>query len=196
MINAPKDWDIEKEYIDVNTINTWKEIKEDAERSGDKSLLAEGKRGIQLTARDHSRTPMQWDQSTSAGFSTNPKTWYRVMESYKEGINVAAQDGKPDSVLTFYRELLKLRKEHANTFTKGIFSLHDPENNDTMVYTKTGVDGKGAALVVLSFSNKSKSFTRPSSLKGDGKLLFSTVKGVDAGKDELAPYEARVYTYA
>lgn len=46
--------------------------------------------GIRLCARDHARTPMQWDSSPQAGFSTNENTWMRVMDSYVD-INAAAQ---------------------------------------------------------------------------------------------------------
>lgn len=50
--------------------------------------------GIQLTARDHARTPMQWDSSPQAGFSTAASTWMRVMDSFVD-INVASQVSSP-----------------------------------------------------------------------------------------------------
>lgn len=192
VINAPKDWDI-KEYIDVNTINMWREVQEEVARTGDKSLLETATRGIQLSARDHSRTPMHWDDSTSAGFSTSSKTWYRVMESYKEGINVAAQEGDPSSPLNFYRRMMALRKEHADVFIRGLFKLYDPENESTMIYSKTSLDGKRSAVVALNFTDKEQSVALPSELQ-EGSLIVDTASGSSDGK--LAPYGARVYISA
>ncbi|GAA5901831.1 hypothetical protein JCM6882_008684 [Rhodosporidiobolus microsporus] len=195
MINAPKDWSIEEEYKDVNTINTWAEIKSDAKRSGDSPLVERGRAGIQLTARDHARTPMQWDSSKNAGFSTNPdaKPWMRVMESAYEGINVADQENDPNSTLNFYRKLLALRKEHSELFTLGKFELFDKTNDKTMVYTKTALDGSKTALVALNFSAEQQSYEVPSSLKGkDGKALFSTL---GSEGQQLKPYEAAVFLY-
>ncbi|GAA5971316.1 hypothetical protein JCM8115_000995 [Rhodotorula mucilaginosa] len=196
MINAPKDWDIETEYKDVCTINTWQEIKADAEKSGDKSLLERGREGIQLTARDHARTPMQWDSSPNAGFSSKPdaKTWMRVMESYREGLNVADQENDPNSTLNFYRKMLALRKEHKDLFILGKFELFDKANEKTMIYTKTAQDGSRAALVALNFSAEPQSFEVPDSLKDkSGDLLFSTTDNNGASK--LGPYEARVFLF-
>ncbi|GAA5821069.1 hypothetical protein JCM11251_001947 [Rhodosporidiobolus azoricus] len=196
MINCPKDWSIEEEYKDVNTINTWTEIKQDAKRSGDDSLLERGRAGIQLTARDHARTPMQWDNSKNSGFSpegSNAKPWMRVMDSYAEGLNVAAQDKDTTSTLNFYRTLLQLRKEHRDLFTLGRFELFDKNNEKTMVYTKTAQDGSKTALVALNFSPEKQAYEVPPSLEGkDGKLLFATV---GSEGQELKPYEAAVFLY-
>ncbi|BGP20095.1 hypothetical protein JCM10213v2_008230 [Rhodosporidiobolus nylandii] len=196
MINAPKSWDIDVEYKDVNTINTWREIREDAKKLNDPSLVERGEAGIRLTARDHARTPMQWDNTKNAGFSSNPdaKPWMRVMDSYSEGINVAAQQDDPNSTLNFYRFLLKLRQQYRDLFVTGLFELHDAENNETFVFTKTALDGR-VALVTLNFTATKQPFAVPEALAGkDGKLLFSTL-GSDGEAKELGAYEARVYLY-
>ena len=176
--------------------NTWRELKADAERLNDRSLLERGRAGIQLTARDHSRTPMQWDSSPNAGFSTNAhaRPWMRVMDSYREGLNVADQKKDPNSTLHFYRQMLALRKEHKDVFTLGRFDLFDKQNEATMIYTKTAQNGSGAALVVLNFTAELRSFEVPATLKGKiGQLLFSTVDG--EADSTLAAYEARVFLY-
>ena len=175
---------------------TWRELKEDSERFNDPSLLERGRDGIQLTARDHSRTPMPWDSSPNAGFSTNAdaKPWMRVMDSYREGLNVAVQEEDPNSTLNFYRKMLALRKEYKDVFILGQFELLDKKNEATMIYTKTAQDGSRAALVVLNFTAESQSFEVPATLKGKiGQLLFSTVDGEENSK--LAAYEARVFLY-
>ncbi|BGP06720.1 hypothetical protein JCM10049v2_002544 [Rhodotorula toruloides] len=196
MINAPKDWDITEEYKDVNTINTWREIQHDAKVQNNADLLARGKAGIQLTARDHARTPMQWDRSPNAGFSKNSKVkpWMRVMDSYLEGINVADQENDPESVLNFYRRLLKLRNEQRELLVLGKFDLVDPQNSKTMVYTKTSRDGSKKALVVLNFSSEKQPLEIPADLQGKpSKMLFSTLE--NAADAELAAYEARVFVF-
>ncbi|GAA6008276.1 hypothetical protein JCM10207_000063 [Rhodosporidiobolus poonsookiae] len=195
MINCPKDWSIEKEYKDVNTINTLRQIKEDAKTTNDPSLVERGIEGIQLTARDHSRTPMQWGPGKNADFSTNPdaQPWMRVMDSYAEGINVAAQEDDPSSTLNFYRGLFKHRNAHKDVFVQGLFKLHDRDNEKTVIYTKESRDGSRTALVVLNFTAEAQTFDIPSSLSGKkGDLLFSTL---DNTADELKAYEARVYIY-
>jgi len=183
----------------VNTINTWREIKADAEATNDPSLLERGRAGIQLTARDHSRTPMQWDSSEHAGFSKDlkpgAKPWYRVMESYAEGLNVAAQDGDAKSTLNFYRSMIRLRKAHADVFVTGRFKLHDPQGEETVVYTKAAQDGSRTALVALNFTANKQPFTVPAELEGkEGSLLVSTL-AKDGANRELEAYEARVYLY-
>ncbi|GAA5996855.1 glycoside hydrolase family 13 protein [Rhodotorula paludigena] len=195
MINAPKDWDIDTEYLDVNTINTWREIKHDAKVQNDPSLLERGRAGIQLTARDHARTPMQWDGSENAGFSSNPdaKPWYRVMESYAEGLNVAAQEDDPNSTLNFYRQLVSLRKAHKDLFILGRFQLLDPGNDQTMLFTKTALDGSQVAFVALNFSAEKQPFELPIELTArQNQLLISTL-GKSSESRELDAYEARVY---
>lgn len=159
-------------------------------------MIERGREGIQLTARDHARTPMQWDASANAGFSTksDAKTWMRVMDSYREGLNVADQDNDPDSTLNFYRRMLALRKEHKDLFVLGKFELFDKTNEKTMIYTKTARDGSRAALVVLNFSAEPQPFEVPEPLKGkSAELLFSTTGNDETSK--LAAYEARVFLY-
>lgn len=190
MINAPKDWPME-EYIDMSTERFLQKVRADVERLGDKTLLSRAIDGVQRVARDHARTPMHWDSSTSAGFSTSSKTWYRVMESYKEGINVAAQEGDPESVLNFYRRMIALRKKHPDVFVKGLFKLYDRDGDETMVFTKTTRNGKRVALAALNFTERPQPFKVPSEVGDEGELLLSTVAGTS--KDSLAPFEARIY---
>ena len=66
---------------------------------------------LMAKSRDNARTPMQWDDSENAGFTTGTP-WLKVNPNYRE-INAAAQTDDPDSVFSFYRRLIALRKEHA-----------------------------------------------------------------------------------
>ena len=66
-------------------------------------------RFLRYKSRDNARTPMQWDDSPNAGF-TEGEPWIMVNPNYGE-INAADQIGREDSVFSFYKELVKLRKE-------------------------------------------------------------------------------------
>ena len=133
---------------------------------------------------------MQWDSSHQAGFSTAKETWMRVMDSYTT-INVAQQESDPTSVLSFYRRMLALRKEHKELFVNGVFTLHNGENEQTMIYSKTS--GSDAALVVLNFTAEPQSFNRPPGME-KGELLLSTTAGKADGP--LDAFEARVYLFS
>lgn len=90
MINMPKTWDIETEYKDIQVVNTLRECRQAAIEENRPELATKAEEGIRLCARDHARTPMQWDSSPQAGFSTNEKTWMKVMDSYVD-INAESQ---------------------------------------------------------------------------------------------------------
>lgn len=186
MINCPKSWPM-SEYTDVNSVNSLKEIAD----LDDPALVARGEDGVRRIARDHARTPMQWDDSPQAGFSTNEKTWMRVMDSYVE-INVREQEGRKGSVLEFYKSMLKLRKEYANVMIEGEFVLLDEENGKTMSYLKKGTEK--TIFVALNFGEAEQDVYSGKEVGGKMKLLFSTTGNAekDLGK-QLEAYEARVY---
>ncbi len=180
-INAGEKYPIEN-YLDVNTINFLKDIKE-VHPDKNHEVHARGKAGIQLNARDHARIPMIWDASPQAGF-TDGKPWMVIPEKIRE-VNVQAQTGEPDSVLTFYKKLLTFRKTHADVFVYGSSELLDQENEDTVSFWKR--DGKKEALVILNFSNKRIPYEVPSGLE----LEMSNYKESEAAT--LEAYEGRIY---
>lgn len=73
-------------------------------------------RTVQSKARDNARSPMQWANEPHGGFST-AQPWMRVSEDY-EVCNVAEQDGKDGSVLEFWKDMLRLRKDMADVFVR------------------------------------------------------------------------------
>ncbi|SCZ98261.1 BZ3500_MvSof-1268-A1-R1_Chr3-2g06257 [Microbotryum saponariae] len=191
MINCPESWEIEKEYKDVLTVNMWEEIKHAAEAENDPELLAQGRKGVTLYARDHARTPMQWDDGPQAGFSTSPNLWMRVMDSYKE-INVAAQEGAAESPLEHYRRLITFRKQHPEVTVYGDIEILDLENDETMLYLKRSKHGK-ALFFALNFTADEQAFELPAV---DG-IEFEIVQELKYGKGQtgktLGPYEAQVF---
>ncbi len=182
MINCPKEWSFE-EYKDVDSNNYYKMVKE--RNPDDETALKEALESLQHYARDHARTPMQWDDSANAGFTTG-KPWMRTHDLYKE-INVQQQTDDKDSVLSFWKSMIALRKQHADLFIHGSFKGFDLENPSMMVFAKR--NGRATALIVLNFSATEQSLKVPEELKGDLKLLASN--GGDQG--DLAPYEGRIY---
>ena len=138
------------------------------------------------TARDNARTPVQWDGTAHGGFTTGTP-WMRTNDSYTE-INVKSQQGDKNSVLRFWKRMLKLRKEWCDVFTHGSFEMFDMENLKTVVYTKTF---KGVSfLVVLNFSGEKEKVVVPEGLQ-TGEVLVANVEGGDEAF--LEPWEGRVY---
>jgi alpha-glucosidase len=143
--------------------------------------------GLQRVGRDNARTPVQWSAEKHAGFSTI-KPWMRVHDNYTE-VNVAAQEKDPKSVLSFWKEVIKLRREYADVLVHGQFELYEYEDLNTFTYVK---DYRGKkVLVVLNFSNDEQVFSVPLSVK-DQKLNL-LISNVDHLGSELTPWEARAY---
>ena len=186
MINAPKTWTI-KEYKDIDSMNYFNLMK--AKHGDDKDMMKKVMKGLQALARDHARLPMQWDDSKHAGFTTQQATpWMRTHDAYEE-INVKKQEADPDSVLNYWRKMLKLRKAHRDLFIHGEFHLYDEENDDTMVFWKHF--GEEQAVVVCNFTAEEQPFTIPTEFMGKETLAICNVGDGKGGK--LKAYEARIY---
>ncbi|CAM9019870.1 unnamed protein product [Wickerhamomyces anomalus] len=182
MTNVPRSWDI-SEYKDINTINYWADFKKkypNDEKKADELLDL-----INLLARDHARSPVQWDDSPNGGFTTGTP-WSRVNDNYPE-INVKAQTGDPNSVLSFWQKSIKLRQFYKDVLIHGDYEVLDYENEKLFTYTKTSPEQK--AYVVLNFANEDVEF-KPL-IEGDFQLVNSNVD--DIKEDVLTPYEGRIY---
>ncbi|KAJ4355032.1 hypothetical protein N0V95_003303 [Ascochyta clinopodiicola] len=185
MINAPAHWDLQTEYKDVESQNYWAEavrLEENGTDPGRKERIAHG---LRLMARDHARLPFQWDGGANAGFSEG-EPWMRVHDEYAD-INAAAQVADPQSVLNFYKTLLKLRKEHKDVFVYGRFDVLNPHNEETLVYRKRYEEK--TAVVVLNFTTEVQGL--PDHDAQGMKMLVSSY-GKVAG-EALQPLEGRVY---
>jgi oligo-1,6-glucosidase len=184
MINAPRSWGFE-EYKCIKSVNYHNAIKT---QPNNESALSEALDGMQLVARDHARVPMQWDSSPHAGFcGPNAKPWMRVVDSFAE-INVADQIGRKDSVLEFWKGMLVLRKEHKDLFVYGNFKTIE-QGDELMVFTKTS--GGKTSLTVANLTYKTQKWQMPEEVSSLTLKLLINNKG--SSKDELLPYEGRVY---
>lgn len=193
-INCPKSWPIE-EYPDPMTVMFWAQIQKDL-KAGKEGYTMEGAMaGVQKVARDHARTPMHWDSTAQAGFTTANKTWMRVMDSYTS-INVADQEKEPKSVLNFWRKMLAMRKEREETFIFATFHLLDPDNKKTMSYLKKALDGSGEIVyVILNWCGEESEFSLPQDIAGEPHLLANSYDDGAADGSTLRPWEARVYAF-
>jgi oligo-1,6-glucosidase len=146
--------------------------------------------------RDNARTPMQWDDSEHAGFTSG--TPWLPANANKDTINVAAATADRDSVLHHYRRLIELRHEH-RVVVHGRFELLLPDHDQLWVFTRTLDDT--ALLVVANCS--SRPVTVPADdvpdLWGAGMLVGThgthgtTGTHGMTGALDLQPWESRVY---
>lgn len=95
------DYDSMADYVDVESINAYQMLLEQGKTPEEAFAI------IQAKSRDNSRTPMQWDDSANAGFTTGTP-WLKAGKSYPE-INVENEMQGP--IFTFYQKLIALRKE-------------------------------------------------------------------------------------
>ncbi len=119
--------------------------------------------------RDGCRTPMQWDASHAAGFTTAPEPWLPVNDDYPT-VNVAAELEDPRSMLTLYRRLLALRRQWP-ALHRGTYAPVDGTPDDTFVYQRR--DGDQTVLVALNFGGKPVEIALPRAFHG-GRVLLST----------------------
>ncbi len=172
-----------EDYRDIETINMYEKTKNE---SGDLDYFLEGQK---ISARDNGRTPFQWDDSKNAGF-TNGTPWIKVNPNYKK-INVAAQDKDPNSVLNYFRRMIKLRKQLPE-LVYGKYELLDKANEKIYAYTRT-LDKK-KVLVVLNFSTTNTTFDIPKNIGTPGQILINNLKEITLQERaiKLQPYQAVV----
>lgn len=169
-----------EEYRDIESINMYEQTKK---RGGDlKKFIAAQK----ISARDNGRTPFQWDDSPNAGF-TNATPWLKVNPNYTT-VNVAAQEKDPNSVLSYFKKLVKLRKTEL-ALVYGKYTLLDPNNPSVYAYTR---EWKGRKiLVLLNFTAKNANVYTGIDVS-KAKVLLGNYSSVLSGV-QLRPYEALVY---
>ncbi|MCF0145281.1 MAG: alpha-glucosidase [Eubacterium sp.] len=178
------------EFRDVESLHAMQELVE-------KKVLTEEEifESVCYKGRDNSRTPMQWDDSSEAGFTTGTP-WINVNPNYKE-INAKEQVGREDSVFHYYQKLIRLRREH-EIIVYGSYRLLLPESRDVYAYERSLKDE--VLLVVCNFTDRDITFDVE-----DGSALAEAGKGVmlisNYGRETLEkqitlkPYEAFVWKY-
>ena len=135
-----------KDYNDINTLDQY-QLALDAGCTPAQALEV-----CRANSRDNARTPMQWSDKPNAGFTTGAP-WLGVNPNYRE-INVAEQQEREDSVLSYYKKLIALRKHHdyVQTFTYGNFEPVFEEYENIFAYLRKSEEQ--TILVVANFGEQ------------------------------------------
>lgn len=168
------------EYRDIETVNIYKERLE-AGYTEEEVMTS-----IYAKSRDNARTPMQWDDSENAGFTTGTP-WLKINPNYVT-INAQSQVGKEDSIFTYYKTLIHMRKEYP-VFVDGSFEMLVPEDEHVFAYTRTNEDSE--LLVICNFFGEEIACPVEKDLEQYELLLTNEKENTDA--NVLKPYEARMY---
>ena len=142
---------------------------------------------ITFRSRDNARTPVQWDDSEQAGF-TSGTPWIPVNPNYKE-INAKAETKDPDSVFHYYKKLIALRKENPIM----VYGKYEPlleDSEELFVYTRTLDNEK--LLTVCNFTDQDVAFTMPEEFTGRSCLIANMENDYSKNNIKVKPYEAFV----
>ena len=173
------------DYNDIESLNMYKE------RLSQGYSLDEIMESIYAKGRDNARTPMQWNKENNAGFTTGIP-WLKVNKNYKY-INVEQAINDENSILYYYKELIKLRRE-SDVIKYGDYKLILEEHPEIFAYTRSWNDDN--ILVICNFyGNTINVFLGEEYSKKDSQIILSNYKDAKIlGRDiKLRPYEAIVY---
>jgi oligo-1,6-glucosidase len=173
-----------EDYRDIETIAEYEKVKL---AGGDlKQFIEDQKTG---GARDNGRTPMQWDASENANFSIG-EPWLSVNKNHNE-INVEAQNGDPNSILNYFRSMVKLRKQN-DVLIYGDYELLDADNPDIYAYNRT-LNNENI-LVLLNFKDHDSNIELQEIGAINEVMInnYSTVK-ISNNKIQLKPYQAVLF---
>lgn len=161
------------QYQDIESVNWAADAIAEGSRSMERILDS-----LQVKSRDNARTPMLWNDSANAGFTTG-KPWLKINDNYTE-INAEAALADKNSVFWHYRDLIALRHGH-DIVVNGTFDMLWAEHEQLFAYQRK-LDGK-TLTVVANFSDHSVEL--PSAI-GDGEVVIgqATLSG------ELSPWQS------
>lgn len=168
-----------EDYEDLETLNMYHERKKQGYQ--EEGIM----RSIHAKSRDNARTPMQWDASDNAGFTTGTP-WLKVNPNYIE-INAKDNLEDPDSVFACYQKLIALRKSYP-VFVDGHFHLLLEEDENFFAYMRE--DENSELLVVANFFDQQVNLPLELDLQ-DYTILYQNYK--DTSGNLYRPYEARIY---
>ena len=169
-----------KDFRDLESINAFNELTEKGVISAEELFPK-----ICHKSRDNARTPMQWDDSINAGFTTGTP-WIDVNPNYTK-INAKEQVARENSVFNYYKKLIALRKEY-EIIVYGDYNLLLPEDNDLFIYERS-LKGK-KLLVACNFSENEREFDFD--CVKNGELLINNYEDFNLNNKKLRPFEAVV----
>ncbi len=166
------------DFRDLESVNAYRELIESGLYTKEDMFPK-----IAHKSRDNARTPMPWDTSENAGFTTGTP-WLALNPNYNK-INVADQLKREDSVFHYYQKLIQLRKEY-EIIVYGKYELLLPDDEHIFAYVRTL--GNQKLLVVCNFSKTEQKFDF--SGYENAKVLISNYDGNISEKATLKPYSA------
>ncbi|WDM22700.1 alpha,alpha-phosphotrehalase [Paenibacillus polymyxa] len=164
---ANPQWADIEEFRDVESLNMYRILQEQG-KSAEEALNI-----IRERSRDNSRTPMQWDGTRNAGFTTGTP-WIKVDERYPQ-INVQAQLEDPNSIYHHYRKLIHLRKT-VQVLTNGMYQRLDEAHPQVYAYQRS--NEQETLIVISNFSEQDAQFRIPD-------LFYSRLKNQALDAAEL-----------
>ena len=169
------------DYRDIHSRNAYDELVHQRGISHEKMMAF-----LHFASRDNARTPMQWDDSENAGF-TSGTPWIKPNPNYL-CINAHAQRHDERSVFSFYRHVLRLRKEYP-VAVYGSYCLLLPD--DERIYAYSRILGDSTLTVLCNFSREM------SPVSGEfGRLLLTNYQEEEPQNSQaLRPYETRVFLH-
>ncbi len=171
-----------QEFRDIESIHAYEEWCESGRLSHDIFWPC-----LIFKSRDNARTPMQWDDTTYAGFSA-VTPWIAVNPNYTT-INAKSQTSDPNSVFHYYKKLISLRKQHP-VIVYGKYELLLKNDKQLFVYTRTLQYTK--ILVVCSFTKNNTSFQIPEEFANAECLISNMNHSYTNSSIDLKPYESFV----
>lgn len=117
----------------------------------DPAVLKEAMEEYQKKARDNARTPMQWENSLHAGFtSAKSQPWMSANPNFTE-VNAESQMNDPESPFTYWKSMLEMRKKYKETVVYGSFEMVDETNEKVIAYTRQS-GSRDKMLFLCNFS--------------------------------------------
>lgn len=173
------------DYRDIESVNYYHSI---IKEQSDDALKAKTLKQIQHKSRDNGRTPMQWDQTQYAGFSTE-KPWLGLNSNFEE-INVHCCEKNDNSVLAYYRRMIALRKANSSLF-QGKFTLLDQET----IFGFLKEDGDQCAVVLVNIGDEATTHSIDAHFGEAWSLLIGNYEGKDVERKRncLGPWETQVW---
>ncbi len=166
---------------DIEARNIYEELKE---KGWSHQEIMEA---INMTGRDNARTPMQWDDTENAGFTTGTP-WIDVNPNYHE-INAAAAMADENSVFHYYKKLIALRKsaEWGDVLAEGTYEPYLEEDGDLFLYVRS-LEGK-RLLILGNFSGKERTVELPFAIRNTVLANYPELR-MEGDTVVVRPYEA------
>lgn len=183
MVNS--DYKIE-EYDDIEMLNAYKDLVVDRKLMDKETFM----KAAHTIGRDNARTPMQWDSSEYAGFSS-VEPWLKVNPRYKE-INVEEALKDKNSIFYYYKNLIEFRHKD-DVITNAGFELIDRDNESIFAYERK--EGEKSIIVIANFYDKEEEFELEEKYKlKDYNEYISNYKehNIEGNKIILKPFEVIV----